>query len=66
MPIAITAKSIPSANSGIPKVKRCAPVFTSVPIVPRRMPSRIIPTALTTEPFARMTAAIKPKTIKEK
>ena len=65
-PMATTAKSSPSPRDGTPKVKRWTPVFTSVPTMPSSMPTRIMPMALTTEPCARITAAIRPNTIREK
>ena len=66
MPMAITAKSMPSPNWGTPKVKRGTLVLTSMPIMPSSMPARIMPTAFSTEPWARITAPTRPNTIKEK
>ncbi len=66
MPMAMTAKSMPSPNCGMPKVKRGTLVLTSMPTVPSSMPTRIMPIAFTTEPCARITAATRPNTISEK
>ena len=65
-PIASVATSIPSVNSRMPKVKRVPPVLPSVPMRPIKRPSMIIATALTTEPCASTTAAIRPSTMREK
>ena len=50
----------------MPKLKRRAPELTSVPTRPRSSPSTTIAIALTSEPRASTTAAIKPHTISEK
>ena len=65
-PIATATKPMPSDSSGIPKLNRAIPEFTSVPTSPSNNPSRIIAIALITEPCASTTAAIKPKVISEK
>ena len=62
-PIAIGAKSMPSLSSGMSKVKRCAPVFTSVPIRPNNRPRNTMAIALVTEPLASTTAATRPSAI---
>ena len=64
--MAITMKPTPSVNSGISKLKRATPEFTSVPIRPINKPNTIMPTALMSEPEAKTTAPIKPNTISEK
>ena len=50
----------------MPKVKRVPPVLPSVPTRPTSRPSMIMATALSTEPCASTTAAIRPSTISEK
>ena len=65
-PIASVATSIPSVNSVMPKVKRVPPVLPSVPTRPISRPRMIMAIALTTEPCASTTAAIRPSTISEK
>ena len=65
-PIASTTKSMPSDSSVRPKVKRCAAVWPSVPTRPSSSPSTIMAIALTTEPCASTTAAIRPSTISAK
>src|SRR4029077_20613139 len=57
---------MPSASPVIPKLKRRAPEFTSVPTRPSSRPSTTIATAFSSDPRARTTAAIKPQTISEK
>jgi hypothetical protein len=50
----------------MPKLKRRAPEFTSVPTRPSSRPRTTIAIAFTSDPCARTTAAIRPHTIKEK
>jgi hypothetical protein len=50
----------------MPKLKRRAPEFTSVPTRPSSRPSTTIAIALTSDPRASTTAAIRPQTISEK
>src|SRR5674476_117412 len=64
--MAITMKPIPSVSSGMSKLKRATPEFTSVPTSPSNKPRKIMPMALSSEPEASTTAPIKPSTIKEK
>jgi hypothetical protein len=64
-PIANGTKPIPSARSGRPKVKRVPPVLPSTPTSPRIRPKTIMAMALSTEPCASTTAAIRPTTISE-
>ncbi len=66
MPIASATKLMPSASAGMPKVKRCTPELTSVPIRPSSSPSTTIAIALRSEPRASTTAPIRPNTISEK
>ncbi len=66
MPIAITASSMPSDSSGISKLKRATPEFTSVPIIPSSSPSTTMASALRNDPCASTTAAIRPSTISAK
>jgi hypothetical protein len=49
-PIAIATNSSPSARSGIPNVKRSAPLSMSWPMVPNKTPSTNIPRALRIDP----------------
>src|SRR4030042_4664352 len=65
-PTAMGTNPNPSANSGTQKVKRDTPVLTSVPMRPKNSPTRIIATALITEPWASTTAEMRPKTMSEK
>ncbi len=65
-PIARDTNPKPSANSGTPKVKRWAPLVTSVPIIPKSKPRRIMPTALIREPEASTTDPTRPKSMSEK
>src|SRR5713101_255392 len=65
-PIASTTKSMPLVSAESPNVRRSAPVSRSVPIVDRSSPSRIIASALGTEPRASTTAKARPRTISEK
>ena len=46
--------------------KRATPELTSVPISPSSSPSTTIASALSSEPWASTTAAIRPSTISEK
>ena len=62
-PMATGTKPTPSNRSSIPKVKRCSPVVTSVPISPTNTPSTIIAIAFTSDPWARTMAATSPSTI---
>ena len=64
-PMAIGAKSMPSLSSGTSKVKRCAPVLTSVPTRPNSRPRNTMAIALSTEPLASTTAATRPSAISE-
>ena len=64
--MASATKPIPSASSGKPKVKRVTPELTSVPTRPSRMPKHTMAIALSSEPRASTTAAIRPNTISEK
>src|SRR6266511_851473 len=57
---------MPSASPVMPKLKRRAPEFTSVPTRPSSKPSTTIAIALRSDPRARTTAAIKPQTMSEK
>ena len=57
---------MPSSSSVIPKVKRCAPLFTSMPTRPRIRPTTTMPIAFSTERLAITTAPIRPSTISEK
>ena len=66
MPIATGTKPMPSDNSGMPKVKRCCPVCTSVPTRPSATPNTTMPMALMTEPWASTEAMIRPSSISEK
>ena len=66
MPTAIDTKSSPSNRSGAPKVKRCRPVWMSVPTSPSMSPMITMASALATEPRAITTAATSPSTIREK
>ena len=66
MPMASVATSIPSVSSVMPKVKRVPPVLPSVPTRPTKRPSTIMAIALSTEPWASTTAAMRPSTISEK
>ena len=63
--MAMGAKSMPSESSGISKVKRWAPVFTSVPTRPNSRPRNTIAIALVIEPLASTTAATRPRAISE-
>ncbi len=65
-PMATTTKPMPSVSSGTPNEKRAMPELTSVPTMPSSRPSTIIAIALTSEPLASTTAAIRPSTISEK
>ena len=65
-PIATTANSMPSDNAMMPKVKRVPPVLPSVPTRPNSSPRMIMATALSTEPWASTTAAIRPSSSSEK
>jgi hypothetical protein len=64
--MAITTKPMPSVSSGMSKLKRATPEFTSVPTMPSSKPSTIIATALSSEPEASTTAPIRPRIISEK
>jgi hypothetical protein len=66
MPMASTAKSMPSARNCNPKVMRSWPVSRSVPTVESRIPSRIMAMALRIEPRASTTAKTRPITMREK
>ena len=65
-PMPTTTKAIPSAISGTPKVKRCAPVLTSVPHRPSSRPSTIMPIALSSDPWASTIDATSPSTMSAK
>ena len=45
IPMATVTKPMPSASSKIPKVKRCVPELTSVPISPNSSPRTTMPMA---------------------
>ncbi len=64
-PMAIGAKSMPSLSSGTSNVKRCAPVFTSVPTRPNSRPRNTMAIAFRPEPLASTTAATRPNAISE-
>ena len=66
MPMASTAKSMPSARNGRPKVMRSSPVSRSVPTVESSTPTRIMAIALRIEPRASTTAKTRPMTMSEK
>lgn len=66
MPIATVTKPIPSASSGMPKVKRCTAELASVPTTPSSRPIRIMPNARSSDPWASTTEALNPSTIREK
>jgi hypothetical protein len=66
MPIATTTKPMPSESSGMPKVKRSTPEFTSVPMRPSSSPNTTMAIALMSEPCASTVAATRPSTISEK
>src|SRR5690606_10235915 len=65
-PSAIATKLTPSESSIMPNVMRAAPVFTSMPIMPRSSPRKIMASALISDPLASTTAATRPNTISEK
>jgi hypothetical protein len=52
-PIAMATKLTPSARRLSPNVKRSAPLVTSVPIVPMRIPSAAMPSVLASASFER-------------
>ena len=64
-PSATTAKLIPLATSGMPKVKRETPELISVPTMPKSKPRTIIESAFSREPEST-TALTRPTTIKAK
>ena len=64
--MAMTTKPMPSVSSGMSKLKRATPEFTSVPTRPSSRPSTIMAMALSSEPEASTTAPIRPRTISEK
>ena len=66
MPMATATKPMPSDSSGMPKVKRCWPVCTSVPTRPSATPSTTMPIDLITEPCASTAEMIRPSSISEK
>ena len=66
MPMASTAKSMPSARNGRPKVMRSSPVSRSVPTVESSTPRRIMAIAFRIEPRASTTAKTRPMTMSEK
>ena len=57
---------MPSCSSSNPKVYRKAPELTSVPTRPRSNPTKIMQTALRSDPVASTTAPIKPSTMRLK
>ncbi len=59
-------RSMPSAIAWTSNVKRCVPEDMSVPIVPAAMPRATMVIAFSTEPWASMTEAIRPRMISEK
>src|SRR5215813_4074398 len=65
-PMAMLAKPMPSASSGMSKVMRPAPVSRSEPTIESSKPVSTMATALSTEPLASTTAKIRPSTISEK
>jgi hypothetical protein len=66
MPMAIETKPMPSESSGMPKVKRCWPVCTSVPTRPSATPSTTMPMDLMTEPCASTAEMMSPSSMSEK
>ena len=64
--MAITMKPMPSVNSGMSKLNRATPEFTSVPTRPTSKPRRIMPTAFSKDPEANTTAPTRPRTMSEK
>ena len=66
MPIASTAKSIPSDSETRPSVRRSSPVSRSVPTVDSSSPTTMTAIALRIEPRARTTANTSPMTISAK
>jgi hypothetical protein len=64
--MAMVTKPMPSVSSGMSKLKRATPEFTSVPTRPSSRPSTIMATALSSEPEASTTAPIRPSTISAK
>ena len=65
-PMASATKEMPSDSSGMPKVKRCWPVCTSVPTRPSATPRITIATDLSTEPCASTAEMIRPSSMSEK
>src|SRR5690606_40934532 len=65
-PIEMATNSRPDIRFSVPKVKRLAPLFKSVPTVPRIRPITTMPIALMIDPLARITAANRPTIISEK
>ena len=59
-------KSMPSCSSSSPKVKRKAPELTSVPMRPKRSPSKTMQMAFKSEPVASTVALTSPNTIRLK
>ena len=66
MPIASGTNPRPSASTGRPKVKRWAPVLTSVPTRPSSRPTITIPSDFRIAPLDSTVAATRPRTISEK
>ena len=65
-PTATAMNPMPSSSSVTPNVKRCAPLFTSMPTSPSIKPTITMPIALSAERLAITTAPISPSTISEK
>ncbi len=65
-PMARATNPMPSDNSEIPKQNRWTPLVTSVPTMPSKSPTTIIPTAFMMDPDASTMDPINPKTITEK
>ena len=65
-PIASATNSTLSVSSGMPKVKRAAPLLTSVPTMPISRPTTVIATPLSGEPRAIVAPASRPSSMIEK
>ena len=65
-PSASATSSTPSSRSVMPKVKRCAPVSTSVPATPSSRPITVIATPLSGEPRDMVAPASRPSSMMEK
>ena len=62
-PMESGTKPMPSYRMSSPIVSRNSPVDMSVPTTPNITPSTIMPTAFSTEPWARTTADTSPRII---